>query len=506
MIANELKRVRNVGVPLIAITTADQPNTVKQLREGLNGKSPLILWDIIRGFSGLNDKGTDTLTALIQSLGGEGAEMGLTNFVFAMTEALKLDERSCVLVENGHRFIDEPPAIQALMNLRDAFKSTRRTIVLLGPDFRLPAELNQDILILDEAFPTADEIKATLTTLYTENKIAADDATVEHAIDAMRGLAAFSIEQAAALSLQPDKTVSIPELWERKRAMLPKGLTMEKPLENATIGGAEQWLAFANDLFAGPMRPRVIFFIDEIEKVLAGSSTSHGDTSGTSQDQAQELLTTIEDNQFPGSMFLGPPGNGKTFIARAISAKYGIPFLRGDLGSAKGSLVGQSEQQIRALTRAVLAIAGKGGAYIITTCNRLDAITPEMQRRLASFGLWFFDMPNAQERAEIGIIEAKKYPNIASESAAKFFAAREGWSGANIRDCCRLAYALGRDLYSASAFVIPAGSQDPEALSRLRTLANGRFLSASYEGVFRLRKSEPAPKTETVRKISQKED
>ena len=496
MIAQDLKRVRRVGTPLVAIITADQPNTVAQIRENFNGKSgALLTWDVIRGYSPLNELGTDAKVALEATHDA----MALTNFTEAMIAALDLPSKTCVLVQNGHAFLSETNPIQALLNLRDFFKSTERTIVLLGPDFKMPAELAQDILVLTEELPSPQEIRATLDKLCSDNALDCDDDTRAHGTDALRGLANFSVEQAAALSVQPDKSVSVANMWQRKRAMLPKGLTLEEPLKDS-IGGVEQWLKFSDALFTGPNPPRGIFLFDEIEKSLAGAM---GDTSGTSQDQHQELLTEIEDRQYVGSLFLGPPGGGKTFAARVTAARRGIPFFRVDLGSAKGSLVGESEQKIRAIMRAIYAIVGHGGAYFIATCNKLDALSPEIRRRLSSYGLWFFDMANAQERAEIGIIQAKRYPSIPSKDAAQFFASQDGWSGANIRDCCRLAHALNMKLGEAAAFVIPAGQQDPEGLQRLRAIAHNRFLSASTPGVYRMPKAAPIPENRKI--TSQKE-
>jgi hypothetical protein len=506
MIATELKRLRNVGVPLVAIGTADQGHTIDQIRAELNGKSPLILWDVIRGYQGLNELGVAQVDKLLASISPEEpalAQQSLTNFTQALIEAIKFSERTCIIALNGHAFYTEAPAIQAILNLRDPFKGSKRTLVLIGPDFRLPSELSQDVLVIQEALPTADEIKAALSKIYDENGIKAD---VDMCAEALRGLSAFSVEQAGALAITPDQTVSIAELWERKRAMLPKGLAMEQPL-NETIGGNEAWIEFSDALFSGPEKPNVIIFIDEVDKVL--NSAMAGDTSGTSQDAAQELLTIIEDHHFPGSLFLGPPGGGKTFTARATAAKNKVPFLRADLGAAKGSLVGESERRIREITRAILAIAGDGRAYFVATCNKLDVLAPEMRRRLSSFGLWFFDMLNSEERAEVGILNARKYPTLNVEDTARFFAKQEGWSGANIRDCCRLAHALSMTLEKASRFVIPAATQDPQGLERLRATANGRFLSASKAGFYKAPRAgipETAANTSTVRKIAQEKD
>ena len=55
MITEQLKRARAVGVPLIAIATQDQPHTVALLAAGINSGAALLCWDVVRGYSPLNE-------------------------------------------------------------------------------------------------------------------------------------------------------------------------------------------------------------------------------------------------------------------------------------------------------------------------------------------------------------------------------------------------------------------------------------------------------------------
>ena len=65
-----------------------------------------------------------------------------------------------------------------------------------------------------------------------------------------------------------------------------------------------------------------------------------------------------------------------------------------------------------------------------------------------------------------------------------FWEQAHGWSGANIRDCCELSYAMNISLREASAYIVPALMQDAKGIERLENLADGRFLSASKLGVY----------------------
>jgi hypothetical protein len=496
-----IKRMRAIGAPILAIQSADQLTTVQTLQAGLNGASPLIQWDCVRGFLALNKAGQAALAGVCR-------DQDANTFVAPRAALIALQEvaeNSIIVLMNAQRMIDDFAVLQGVMNLRDQFKANNRTLILLGPDFRLPVELTADVLTVDEPLPTPEEIKAILKPLWDENQIKYDDKIMSSAVDALRGLASFAVEQAAALAITSDGGVDIPDMWERKRRMIEQtpGLSMERPGVNLDqIGGLEQFKEWARRLFSGPRKPRLIVLIDEIEKAVsgAGGESSQGDTSGTSQDQVLVLLKGMEDHNYTGALNCGPAGGGKTYVVRALAASYGVPLVSRDLGAAKGSLVGESEQKMRAQEKTINAIAGDGGALVFGTCNSIANLSAPLRRRFRA-GLYFFDLADADERVTIGALQSKAY-GVKDDPA--FWRAANGWSGANIRDCCENAYALGCTIKEASAFVVSASSQDPEGVSRLRATAAGRFLSASYPGPYQIPATVAAPAIQT-RKINKGE-
>ena len=298
--------------------------------------------------------------------------------------------------------------------------------------------------------------------------------------------------------------VSLPELWARKKAMLPKGLELEYPSQTFDdIGGSAAVKAFFNQLGAGPRKFRVVIIIDEIEKLVAGAGgdSGLGDSSGTSQDAMAVLLTELEDRDYFGITHFGPPGTGKTYTARAIAATFGLPCVRMDTGAMKGRYVGDSEGAIRAALKAIYALAGDGGALIVATTNQFGSLPTALRDRLAKLGVWFYDLPTAAERGAIAKLQAKHY-GLKAKDAAAFFEPLEGWSGRNIRNCCELAHALACDFAEASKYVIPQAQQEPAGLERLRKMAEGRFLSASTPGVYKASRSKDTITPESGRKVS----
>jgi hypothetical protein len=510
----EIQRAQRAGVPIVALNTSDQQSTILTMNAKLNGEdkrydeAPVLSWNCLNGIRAFKkedkkeNKNKDTKgIALIKHydnndpLDGEKAGTVLSP-VQMLRHALEMGKRGKIaedlvfLVENAPRFMDDVQFIQGIMNIRDTFKSNNQTLVLLGPNFVLPPELVQDTLVLDEPLPNTEEIEESLGKFFTVSEVKFEQKALKDYSDALRGLSAFAIEQAAALSLRRkngDLYVEKQDLWERKRRMIEQvpGLKMERPSETFDeIGGLYQVKEFINDLVRGPCKPVVIVRVEEIEKMVSGAGhAGMGDSSGTSQDQMQQMLHNMEEQEYYGQINFGPPGSGKSLLAKAMASTYGIPLITADFGAAKDSLVGSSENRIRAVFKTIFAMAGKGGAYFVATCNKLHTLSPELQRRF-NFGLFFFDLPTAEERVSIGkILTSKKYSTVKDDP--EFWRVNaEGWSGANIRDCCKMAYAFNMPIAKAANRIISAAIRDKQGIEMVRDLADGKFLSASYEGKY----------------------
>ena len=141
-----------------------------------------------------------------------------------------------------------------------------------------------------------------------------------------------------------------------------------------------------------------------------------------------------------GIALLGPPGTGKSLSAKAISQSLGQPLIRFDVGRVFGSLVGQSEQRVRAALKLIEAIApcvcfidevdkagldprqgggdsgvgkrvmgsiltfmqeSKAEVFWLFTANRVDCLPPEMLRKGRLDEVWSVTAPNTREREEV---------------------------------------------------------------------------------------------------------
>lgn len=443
--------------------------------KSFNGNPPPILtWDLARGLVALNSQGQDAFNEL-------GVDPVTTqNPGEALGLALKLPERAILFAYNFHRVINNEVVSQAVWNVREVFKMDGRTLVLLGPDMPLPAELAQDAFMIDDPLPTERELEAVVNEQCDAAGLAKPDAeTLTKAVDATAGLAAFAAEQVVAMSLSA-QGLDLNGLWERKRQAIEQtpGLAVYRGVETFNdIGGIENAKVFGRAILAGQKSPRAIVFIDEIEKAMGGVA---GDTSGVSQEMLGTQLTWMQEKQVTGMLLVGPPGAAKSAFAKALGNTGNIPTIVFDLTGMKGSLVGESGRNLRNAHKVVEAVA-QGRALVVATCNSVASLPPELRRRF-NFGTFFFDLPTKEERELIWALYLAKY-ELPKQPRPK----DEGWTGAEIRMCCDLAWRLGVKLSEAARYIVPVAKSAAESIARLREQASGRFIAASYAGVYQFR-------------------
>jgi hypothetical protein len=470
------KAARRTNTSLLAICTPDPSATVRQVVESFNGTAPpIIQWDIVRGITALNTAGTDVMRKISEDPALE------TNPIELLKNAPRLPAKTILFVHNAHRFFGIEAFVQAVWNLRDVWKADFRTLVLLGPEFTLPIELKGDVVVIDEPLPDEEQLRDIVVRTYKNAKLAEPAApTVTAAIDALCGLAPYPAEQASAMSLTREG-LDNDSLWKQKRQMIEqtRGLKVYRGGQTFDdIGGCDRIKSYMTSIINSPkIGIRAVGFFDEIEKMFAGIGS---DSTGLADDYLGQLLTYMEDREASGVIFIGPPGAAKSAIAKATGAAAQKPLIYVDTGGMKGSLVGQSESALRTALK-VLDAVGQGKVLFIATCNKIATLPPELRRRF-TWGTFFFDLPTEDERAIIWDIYRKKYGLSAAQYAD--LPDDSGWTGAEIRQCARIADAFGCTLSEAAVNIVPVALSMGDDLTRLREGASGRYLSASQPGKY----------------------
>lgn len=470
----QFRAARRVSTPIVNVRTPD-PASSLALMTGIlkNDSTPLVLWDTMRGLVGLNELGKQEISRLF----GEVAPSAVVSPVEVLTSFYRATDDTVLVVSNAHRFWGEPAVIQGIWNIRDVFKAHGATLVLLTiPGALLPPELVQDVLILDEPLPGPQDLEQIVFELYRSAGLGAPDAdTAKKAVDALVGLSAFPAEQSTAMCLRKDG-LDLHALWDRKRRVIEEipGLSVWSGAETFDdIGGCDNVKRFLGAVVAGEESPRVIVFCDEIEKAFAGTGT---DTSGTKTEMTGTILSWMQDREADGLIFIGPPGAAKSAVAKATGNSAQIPTIAFDLSAMQNSLIGASGERLRAALSVIDAIS-QGRSLWIATCNAITTLPPELRRRF-TLGTYFFDLPTAEERSQIWSIYQSRF-GISGELPPD-----EGWTGAEIKECCRKAYRLRLSLLEAAQYTVPVARSAAEQIKALRQSASGKFLSAANPGIY----------------------
>lgn len=485
--------IRLAGVPLVAWETPDPADTMRACQKAVTDADPepadeycFCAWNIIQGVYGLNKAGVKYAAAV-----SPNGAIDTANPAEALSIVAKNKTPNLILFfQNAHRFVDNESVAQAIWNLRDVFKSNAATLVLLAPTIRLPAELQRDVVLISEALPNEEQLAKVLDAVVEDAKlpkVEGEERTL--CIDTLLGLSAFEAEQTVALSCRKSG-VDRALLWERKVKAVEQtnGLTIYRGKEKfADVGGLENAKKILAQTIRGKTNITAVVFIDEIDKGMAAAGS---DTSGTTQDQLKVLLSYLQDNDVLGMLLLGPPGTGKTVLAKSAANEHGIPLVMFDLGAMKGSLVGQSEQNMRAAIKVVHAISA-GRALFVGACNRTEGLPPELRRRF-NYASLFVDLPDSTERKVLWDLWAGKYKLTPEQ---RNFTKDEGWTGAEIRNACLKAWATDITLADAAQTIVPVAKSAEDRIMALRKSATGKYTSASKPGLYVWNEGDETPAT-----------
>ena len=476
------------SVPIVIIRCPDSASVMEAIAAAAP-KRGMVHWDINRGVTALNpDKAAD-MAAQKEINEGEAPAVTSANPQEALMRAVQFMPSDTVLFmenmhlplecrEEGNRLV----AIQSVLNCRDPFKSSGRTLVLLVPDIKVPVELQNDVITLDVPLPDERELAVVIQDIMKAGEQPPlEEKPLQEAVGAISGLSRFVAENSVAMSLR-ESGLDISSLWDRKVAAINAvgGLTVHRgDARFDKLGGLENIKNYGRMIINGKRRPRLVVLWDEIEKAMSGL----GDSNGINADMFGQILSAMQDYGWDGMLLPGFPGTGKTEFANAMGAEAGGLFVKFDVGGTKGGIVGDSEKMIRAAIRTLLAMGGENVLWV-GTCNSMEQLRPELKRRFA-YGTFFFDLPTEAEQLPIWDIYRKRF-NIPADSVLP---PCDGWTGAEIKKVCKLADEFGIPLTDAAKYISPVAKAMGENVDKLRQSAAGKYLSATSPGYYETKRS-----------------
>jgi hypothetical protein len=413
MLANdELALLIKSKYPVIFVESIDEEYVVNQLRQ-IASQLGLIFyqWSITaglqRGFkegpyyqTGDPDKMIKTVLSLIKS---DRSESGL----FVLKDFDKHLENSILL----RLFKD-------LMNL---IKNTKNTIVIVGPEYKLPKDLEPEAAHIVGGYPDEQEIasvlKGILNELIRDEKgrvsLAVDE--IQKILQALKGLSVQQIRNVIHQCFIDDHLIDIKDLntieTYKKKLFDQEGL-----LEFCITEDKENMANFDN----------LKRWLNERKESFIGASSSLPPPRGV--------------------LLMGIQGCGKSLSVKAIARELGLPLYRLDIGRLYGQYIGQTEQNLRKalatvdklsplclwideIEKGFAASAGesdggvsqrvlgsfltwmqerKSKCFLAATANNIYRLPPEFLRKGRFDEIFFVDLPDQGIRMSLFNIHLRK--------------------------------------------------------------------------------------------------
>lgn len=422
----------------------------------------------------------------------------------ALAQVHEAAEFNVFLLKDFHVYMKDSRVVRLLRDLAAKLRGKAQTLVLMAPILNLPPELEKEVTVMDFPLPNAEEIGMELDKVIDSvkgNPKVDPNLTPEQReliIKSALGLTLEEIDSVFARSLVEKRKFDVDVVLEEKQQIIRKsGLLEYYPAQNhlSDVGGME-------------------LLKDWLDK-----------RSASFTDKAREFGIPAPK----GILLLGVQGCGKSLLAKAVAAEWNLPMLKLDVGRIFGSLVGQSEENIRkaisvseSVAPCVLwadelekGFAGVGGSgvsdsgttarvfstfltwmqektkpvFLIATANEVSALPPEMLRKGRFDEIFFVDLPDMEEREQIATIHlSKRHRDPANFDISAIANATKGFSGAEIEQvivgALYTAFDAQRELSQADILeeakaVVPLSVMMHEEIDELRTWAEMRTRPAS---------------------------
>ena len=407
---DELAALLRANVPMVNLITYEEDRVIQTLAQlQSEGGLGVVAWDLADGFSLVRqgrqpfpakDCTTDTLLPHL-------AEKSPPGYVF-------------VLKDFHHSWTQKKAYItRKLRNMAPKLRANNQYLIFITPQLDLPVELKDDVVVVYLPLPNEQEL--------------------ERLFDAVTGkldrgkLPRAEVKQkliASAKGLTTNQArLAFSRVFAQHGCFDERGIALVTLAKQQVIresGALEFWPADQGEADVGGLDLMKAW----LKKREVGFS-------------AEARAANVP---YPrGAALIGIPGTGKSLSAKMLSGLWKLPLLRLDVGALFGSLLGESEQNMRkammlaeTVSPCILwvdemekAFAGSGvgsinaGAatrvfgtfltwmqehttpvFVIATANDIEGLPPELMGRFDR--TFFLDLPNDQERRDIFLIHLKR--------------------------------------------------------------------------------------------------
>lgn len=467
-----------------------------------DAKFNVFRWSITKGWMVFDGKEWKEMPK--KKTDGEVALVNPDNDFAMITE---MNSKSIFMMENFHFYLktENPFLIQMVRDMSRHCNQKNKTVVFMNSTMEFPVELESYITVLNHDLPTTDDYSKAVDEISKavsgkNVNVTLNDEKRYGVLEALKGMRLTDAENALAYSVVTTKIFDEKTLRAEKCKSIQKSGMLEFIQTDETVdnvGGLENLKAW--------LRKRLITMGPISKKYNLRPSKGIG--------------------------LIGPPGTGKSLIAKATASLYKLPLIKFDFGNVMSKYVGESEQKVRkalqtidSLAPCVLmmdefekAVAGSGGSgdmdsgvtmrttgyflqwlndhttpvFPIATVNRIDLIPVEMMRKGRFDELFFVDFPSAKERLDVVRIQLKKQKLDPEKYDIPALAeASQGFNGAEIEraiDESKIAAAnqdrfpVTEDVLAEMKKIMPDSKKNKDRIEKIRALAGAIAVPASVD-------------------------
>jgi SpoVK/Ycf46/Vps4 family AAA+-type ATPase len=490
----ELTLFLKARYPIIYINTIEEDRIEYVIRKNIktNLNRSIYSWDFVDGYT--------------NNPNNEGFAKRNPLQALELVERLSSETPALFILKDFNRFLTDLSISRKLRNISRILKLQPKTIIIIGSELNIPAELQDLITVLQFQLPSESEINQELERLINSLNIKLKPQLFESLSRACQGLSLERIRRVLSKIIATYKTIdenSIAVLLSEKKQIIGQTEILE------------YWSANEKILDLGGL--------DNLKDWLKKRKTAFG---------VRALNYGLPTPR--GLLLVGIQGTGKSLTAKAIANDWQLPLLKLDVGKLFGGIVGESESRLRQMInvaetispcilwideidKAFSNVESKGDSgtsnrvlatfiswlsektkpvFVIATANNIDLLPLEVIRKGRFDEIFFLDLPKQEEREEIFKIHLKEFRpnNWKLFDSSKLAELSESFSGAEIRqsiiDGMFHAFYEKReftteDICMAIEEIIPLAHLENEQMMKLQNWASsGRIRLASSKHIY----------------------